>query len=88
MLNRDLKSPKWIVLKGLLFLLIGVMAVTGLLLELPTLRNAFLLAVAIWAFCRFYYFLFYVIERYLDPNFRFSGLLSVVRYLIQKRKSP
>jgi hypothetical protein len=27
-------------------------------------------------FCRFYYFAFYVIEHYVDPGYRFSGLGS------------
>jgi hypothetical protein len=33
-----------------------------------------LLLVARWSFCRFYDFAFYVLERYLDPTHRFSGL--------------
>ena len=41
-----------------------------------------LLGVAIWSFCRFYYFAFYVIEKYVDSSYRFAGLSSVVRYLI------
>jgi hypothetical protein len=42
---------------------------------------AVLLAIAVWCFCRAYYFAFYVIEKYVDPTFRFSGLGSAVRYL-------
>lgn len=38
--------------------------------------GAVLLALSIWGFCRAYYFAFYVIEKYVDPEFRFSGLLS------------
>ena len=34
------------------------------------------LALVIWCFCRFYYFAFYVIERYVDPGYKFSGLGS------------
>jgi len=40
---------------------------------------------AIWSFCRVYYFAFYVIERYIDPSFRFSGLISALRYLRNKK---
>jgi hypothetical protein len=43
-----------------------------------------LLAIAIWAFCRAYYFAFYVVEHYADPNFRFAGLVDFVRYLIRR----
>ncbi len=55
-----------------------------LLGEYPTLKAGVLLVITIWSFCRFYYFAFYVIERYTDPNYRFSGLLSFFRYLIRK----
>jgi hypothetical protein len=57
-----------------------------LVLELATLKGALLLAVSIWAFCRAYYFAFYVIEKYVDPGYRFSGLLSFVRYLVRKKR--
>ncbi len=83
---KDLSNPFWIKLKGLLFLFIGIVAVILLFLDNPTLRTAILLALAIWSFCRFYYFAFYVIEKYVDPSYKFSGLISFVRYLFQSRK--
>ncbi len=82
---RDLTSASAIKLKGVLFLLLGVFAAVLLWLELPTWRTAVLLAICIWAFCRAYYFAFYVIEKYVDPNFRFSGLGSAIRHLITRR---
>ena len=36
--------------------------------------------------CRAYYFAFYVIERYADPSFKFSGLWSFVRYLTTRHR--
>jgi hypothetical protein len=84
-LNRDLKSPKLIYLKGVLFLLIGLLAAAGLLLESPSFRTACFIVLLIWGFCRFYYFAFYVIENYVDPSFRFSGLGSFLRYLWSKK---
>ena len=63
----------------------GSAAALGVLVENPTLRNGFLLGLAIWSFCRLYYFAFYVIEKYIDPSFRFAGLFSVVRYFLQRR---
>jgi len=39
----------------------------------------------IWSFCRAYYFAFYVIERYVDPRFKFSGLFSALKYLATRR---
>jgi hypothetical protein len=84
---KDLSNPFWIKLKGLLFLFIGIAAAILLFLDNPTLRTAVLLVIAIWSFCRFYYFAFYVIEKYVDPGYKFSGLLSFVRYLLQRRRS-
>jgi hypothetical protein len=77
---KDLTNLFWIKLKGLLFLFIGIVAVILLFLNSPTLKTAALLAVAIWSFCRFYYFAFYVIEKYVDPGCKFSGLISFARY--------
>ena len=83
----DLSDPRVIKLKGALFLVLGVLAAALLLIETPTWRHAALLGITIWAFCRSYYFAFYVIEHYVDPAFRFSGLGAFLRYLIGKRDS-
>jgi hypothetical protein len=82
---KDLRSPKLIWLKGILFLIIALTSAGLLWVETPTLKTALLLALIIWAFCRAYYFAFYVLERYVDPQFRFAGLWSVARYIVQKR---
>jgi len=81
----DLTNPKLIYFKGFLFLFGGIIASLGLLLDSPRVRTAFLLTVAIWCFARFYYFAFYVIEHYVDPQYRFAGLMSFLRYLFRKR---
>jgi hypothetical protein len=83
---RDLKSPAWIKLKGILFLIIGILSSVLLIIESPGWRVATLLTIAIWCFCRFYYFAFYVIEHYVDPGYRFSGLWSFLGYLISKKR--
>ena len=87
---RDLSSPRWIQLKGALFLIMGLAAAALLIMESPSVKVALLLALAIWSFCRAYYFAFYVIEHYVDPGFRFSGLGAFVRYLLARRadRSP
>ncbi|MEP6672775.1 MAG: hypothetical protein ABJF10_26660 [Chthoniobacter sp.] len=82
----DLTNPKVIKLKGALFLVAGVLSATLLLVDAPTIRTAALLAIAIWSFCRFYYFAFYVIEHYVDPSFRFAGLGAFLRYWWKSRK--
>ena len=83
---KDLTNPTWIKLKGLLFLAIGLLSSVLLVLENPGFRTALLLAVAIWCSCRFYYFAFYVIENYVDPGYRFSGLWSFARYLLSRSR--
>ncbi len=83
---KDLVNPKWMYLKGVLFLLLGSFATVILLLDSPTLRTGILLALAIWCFCRAYYFAFYVIEKYVDKEFKFSGLGNFLAYLLRSRK--
>ena len=78
----NLTSPKVIWFKGGLFVVLGVLASGLLLAETPTLRSVSLLTIAIWSFCRAYYFAFYVIEHYVDPDYRFAGLLHFARYVI------
>ncbi len=82
----DLKNPKWIIAKGLMFLLAGCMASGILLLDTLTLRAFVLHTLAVWCFCRFYYFAFYVIEHYIDPTFKFAGLGEVMVYLLGRKR--
>jgi len=78
----NLTAPRVIWLKGGLFVALGLLASLLLLAQLPDIRYAALLGIAVWAFCRAYYFAFYVIEHYVDPGFRFSSLLDFTRYAI------
>jgi hypothetical protein len=82
----DLTNPTWIKAKGILFLLLGLFASTLLFLNHPTVKFVFLFLVAVWSFCRFYYFAFYVIEHYVDPDYRFSGLFSFLKYLTRTKR--
>lgn len=81
---QDITNTKLICLKGILFLLGGIIASVILLVEYPNLKVAVLLAVSVWCFARSYYFAFYVIEHYVDSNYKFSGIWSFVRYLCRK----
>lgn len=81
----DLRSPALLYLKGVLFLLLGCLAGGILLAEHPSFRTAILLLLTIWAFCRAYYFAFYVIEHYIDPQYKFAGLSSLVWHLLSRR---
>jgi hypothetical protein len=82
---KDLSNPFWIKLKGILFLVIGIVSAVLVFLDDPKWQAAVLLALAIWSFCRFYYFAFYVIEKYVDSKYKFSGLIDFAKYLFRKR---
>ena len=82
---RDLTNVGWIKLKGVLFLFAGIISSLLLILDRPDLKTVLLLALSIWCFCRCYYFAFYVIEHYVDPAYKFSGLWSFVRYSLGKK---
>jgi hypothetical protein len=80
----DIRSPRLLYLKGALFLSLGLLSVGLLLAEHASWQFAALLAVAIWSFCRAYYFAFYVIEHYIDSEYKFSGLWAFVQYLLRR----
>ena len=84
----DLKDPRLMYLKAWLFLIAGLGAAAGILIELPSLRVAVLLGITIWAFCRLYYFLFYVIEKYIDPSQKFAGVMAAATYAIRAHTAP
>ncbi len=81
---RDLESRGAIYAKAVLFLVVGASAAALVVLQSPTMKTGLLLAIAVWAFCRFYYFAFYVIEHYVDDSYRFSGLWSFARYVLKR----
>ena len=81
----DIKSPRLLFLKGFLFLGTGLAASVLLLLYAPSLQVATLLLIAVWSFCRFYYFAFYVIEHYVDPHHRYAGLSDFLKYTWRSR---
>jgi hypothetical protein len=78
----NLKNRKVIWFKAALFLLLGLLSGALLIWHSPTLTSAILLGLTVWAFCRAYYFAFYVIERYVDPSFQFAGLLDFACYTL------
>jgi uncharacterized RDD family membrane protein YckC len=84
---RDLSSKGLIVAKGLMFLALAGMTATLLLLETPSLRVAALMAILVWASCRFYYFLFYVLHHYVDPGLRYAGLRALLDQIRRTRRA-
>jgi uncharacterized membrane protein YpjA len=82
----DIKSRRLLIAKGFLFLTLGLLAIAAILYEYPNLRTAALLLIAIWAFCRFYYFLFYVLENYAGRNRKYAGLMDAIVYILKSKK--
>ena len=85
-MRTDITDPRLLYLKALLFLLGGGLASALILLEHPEWKLAALLALVVWCFARAYYFAFYVIEHYVDDGYKFAGLGSLVRYLLDRRR--
>lgn len=81
----DITSPRLLYLKGLLFLICGLTAGGLLLLDSPTFRTAGLLILAIWCFCRAYYFAFYVVHHYIDDSYHFAGLWDFAVWTLKRR---
>ena len=82
----DIKNRRLLLAKGILFLILGLLALAMLLFENPNLRTLALLLIAVWAFCRFYYFLFYVLENYADRDKKYAGILDALASIIKRKK--
>jgi hypothetical protein len=82
----DIRNPGLLYFKGALLFCVGITATAVLLIEHPSVKFAALLAIAIWAFARSYYFAFYVIEHYIDGAYKFAGLFWFVRYAFRRRQ--
>ncbi|MBA4032486.1 MAG: hypothetical protein C0478_16570 [Planctomyces sp.] len=81
----DIKSPALLKLKGALFGLLALIAGTLLLAPQFSWQSLGLLAITIWASCRTYYFCFYVLHHYVDPNFRYAGLWDLIKHGLRGR---
>jgi hypothetical protein len=86
-LSRDLTSRGWIVAKGLMFLAIVAMSGVGIIIEDRRWMRGALLAICLWSACRFYYFLFHVLERYLGLTGPCSGILDLLMRLVRRGRS-
>ena len=82
----DIKNPKVLYLKGALFVVAGLMAGAAIILENPSLKTTALLALCVWCFARAYYFAFYVVEHYVDREYRFAGLWSFFKYALGRSR--
>jgi hypothetical protein len=81
----DITNKNLLAVKGILFLFLGLLAGAILIMMHPDAATAALLIVSVWAFCRFYYFMFYVIEHYMDPGFKCAGFLHFAQYMLARK---
>lgn len=82
-LFRDIRSRRWLIIKGVLFLILSISAGALLLHENWSFRNAVLLIITIWAACRFYYFLFYVLERHAGREQHYARVWDAGVHLLK-----
>jgi hypothetical protein len=83
----DLTSKPWIIAKGVMFLGIASTTAALILIELSSVESALLLVLLIWASCRFYYFLFYVLEHYVDSRLHYAGLWALLKAIVKLRQT-
>lgn len=85
---KDITNHKLLWFKGALFLALGIVSALLLIVDSPNWKTILLISITVWAFCRAYYFAFYVIEHYVDSEYRFSGLFSFLSYAVRTRQRP
>ena len=81
-------GTNFILLKAILFLVMGTVGIAFMLvLGEFNIFFAILLLITLWAWCRVYYFCFYVIHKFFDPEYKFNGLFHFILYLtgLEKR---
>ncbi|HEX5053443.1 MAG TPA: hypothetical protein VFZ65_16820 [Planctomycetota bacterium] len=83
---KNLLTPRWMLVKAILFVLVAMLAAGTLIAQSPTYTTAACVLLVAWSSSRAYYFAFYVIEHYVDPTFRFSGLTAFAVWLWRGRK--
>jgi hypothetical protein len=77
----DLTNRGWIITMGLCFAVLVVMAGAGVCLYEAWWQRLGFYVVGMWAAARFYYFCFYVLERYVGVEGRYAGLLDLLQRL-------
>lgn len=80
----DLKNPRWMYVKAIGFVLIASLCAAALIARSVRIETLVLILLLIWSSARAYYFCFYVIQQYIDPSFKYSGVGSMLRYLIRR----
>lgn len=83
---QKLLTPKWMLVKAILFVVIAISSAALVFVQNPSWSTGALLALVAWASSRAYYFAFYVVEHYVDSSFRFSGLTDFAVWLLRRNR--
>ena len=83
-LGRDLESKTALYCKALLLVVVLLLSGFVNLFEPGLTLRAISLTIVVWSSARIYYFMFYVIENYVDSNYKFSSFYSFVKYVVEK----
>ena len=83
----DLKSSRLMYLKAILFVAIAFICAVLLFLQNIGLRTGLLIALLAWASARAYYFMFYVIQTYIDEDFKYAGIIASLKYLFARKST-
>ncbi|MES2708397.1 MAG: hypothetical protein V4726_17515 [Verrucomicrobiota bacterium] len=85
-LSGDLQNVRLLHLKGWLFLLIAVLCALLIFAENPHLKTVLLTVLLAWSASRFYYYLFYVLEKYAGRDRPYAGILDEITRIRARRK--
>ena len=80
-------TPRWMLVKAALFVVLAVLAGGFLLWQVPTWTTAACVLALVWASSRAYFFTFHVVQHWIDPGARCAGLLDFVRRWRRRRIS-
>ncbi len=51
----------------------------GIVCHCPEVKVAGLVLILIWSSARSYYFIFYVLEKYVDPRLKYAGIIDLIK---------
>ena len=80
-------GTNFIIIKAILFFVIGIIGILFMIIIRDfNLLFTILLFLTLWAWCRVYYFGFYIIHKFFDPEYKFNGLFHFFLYLMGLEK--
>lgn len=85
---RNLTDPFWMWVKAVLLGVIALVSGGVVWMKVGGWEVAVLLGLLVWSSCRVHYFLFHVLERWVEPGGRFRGISELVVRAWKSRSMP